>query len=42
MERAVKEKDVLHSARNNGVALSTPYYTDDMVAWQISFSAASR
>lgn len=37
MERAVEEKDVLHSARKNGVALSTPYYTNDMVAWQISF-----
>jgi hypothetical protein len=37
MERAVEEKYVLHSARKNGVALSTPHPTDDMVAWQISF-----
>jgi hypothetical protein len=37
MERAVEEKDVLHPARRNGVALSTPYYTDDMGAWQVSF-----
>jgi hypothetical protein len=37
MERAVEEKDVLYSARKNGVAFSTPHPTDDMVAWQISF-----
>ena len=37
MERAVEEKDVLHPARRNGVALSMPHLTDDMVAWQISF-----
>jgi len=37
MERAVEAKDALYPARRNGVALSTPYYTDDMVAWQISF-----
>ena len=36
MERAVEEKDALHPARRNGVALSTPHPTDDMVAWQIS------
>jgi hypothetical protein len=33
----VEEEDDLHPARKNGVALSVPHPTDDMVAWQVSW-----